>query len=229
MRRLAIDHEDLSVDILRIIASYIRSSSARMYLEALDSQKKADSDPLYFSTRLDKGEGKTFLEKISENSSMFPDFESSVAAIKDIIKQQRCTFEQVVKQSEEDGEYSLDLSNSIFINGALGRTNLQKTNLSEIYAVNFVLEGTDFSRANMVGAYLKRCSIKQCIFDKVELTDVKMVDLDFSFSGVSFEGANLEKVTFGKCIFDKTNFKSAKVQGCAFVISLLVDFMDRDE
>lgn len=65
-----------------------------------------------------------------------------------------------------------DLSGAIFTNARVFSCNLTNTNLTDIIAANTHFHDTDFTGANLRGAYMPRAEFTQSIFSKTDLWNV---------------------------------------------------------
>ena len=218
LKELAINNNDRAPIILRILASYIRSRSADVLSRVAGADKgnegeEAGQEIWYVPT--EQGRGKIDELSLNGTSSMLPDYESSLVAMKKIIDRQKGVFSNMVLECVGDGDYTLDLSNSIFINSALSKTDLTKTNLSQIHAVGFVFEGTTFKSANLVGAYFRKCDVKGCSFEEAEFSDTKIAEIDFQ--SVNFRMSTIGRdCEFKDCCFNNADFSGAKINIAAF-------------
>ena len=125
---------------------------------------------------------------------MPPDVEAAITMIKEIINEGEGEFEKIVKDCGL-GEYTIDLSNSILLNGALSRTSVKKANFSQSRIFGFDFRGTDFSDANLVAAHFENCSFVGCNFERAEMGEVRIVAPECPeenpFEGANFKGAEI--------------------------------------
>lgn len=113
--------------------------------------------------------------------------------------------------SDNTGEHFLacnlsskDLTRVIFIRSWLGRTNLSDSNLTEAVLEQADISGSDFTRATLVGANLRRIYSLGTKFTGANLQDVK------------FESALLYRADFSKSDLRGANFRNADVAACDF-------------
>jgi len=211
LRELAIGNGDRAGVILRILASHVRSTSSRIFHEIIEGGK---TYPLLClpMEKCQSGINAT----VRDGKSMPSDIEASLASIKEIINQKNSVFPSMIADCEGDrGRFTIDLSNSIFINSALSNTKLTKANLSQIHAAQFTFEYTSFKSANLSGAYFKACPVRGCSFDEAEFRETTMVDM--KFKKASFRGALFEKgCVFENCAFSHADFRDAEIHMSCF-------------
>ena len=122
---------------------------------------------------------------------MLPDVEAAITMVKEVINEGKDEFEKIVEKCEL-GEYTIDLSNSILLNGALSRTSVKKANFSQSKIFGFDFRNTDFSDANLVAAHFENCSFVGCNFEKAEMREVRIVMTPGYSDKAPFEGANFK-------------------------------------
>ena len=179
LRNLVRGNNHLHKAILRVIASFARTQS----MEIIRNGAKDES----VSTAVDIN----LIRKIAGEKSMSPDVEAAITMIKEIINEGEGEFEKIVKDCGL-GEYTIDLSNSILLNGALSRTSVKKANFSQSRIFGFDFRGTDFSGANLVAAHFEDCSFVGCNFERAEMGEVRIVMTPGYSDKAPFEGANFK-------------------------------------
>ena len=83
------------------------------------------------------------------------------------------------KTQREKTESDFDISNSVLENGDLSEANLAGFNLSDIQATGCIFKGTDFTRANLIGAIFRGgCDFSNAKFDQADVSnaDLSMED-----------------------------------------------------
>ena len=184
LRNLVRGNNHLYKAILRVIASFARTQS----MEIIRSEILAKDESV--STVVDVER----IRKIAGEKSMPPDVEAAITMIKEIINEGESEFEKIVKDCGL-GEYTIDLSNSILLNGALSRTSVKKANFSQSKIFGFDFRGTDFSDANLVAAHFENCSFVGCNFERAEMGEVRIVvpecPEENPFEGANFKGAEI--------------------------------------
>ena len=186
LRNLVRGNNHLYKAILRVIASFARTQSMEIIRNGVPAKDESVSTEVDIIKRI---------RKIAEEESMLPDVEAAITMIKEIINEGNDKFEEIVENCGL-GEYTIDLSSSILLNGALSRTSVKKANFSQSKIFGFDFRGTDFSGANLVAAHFEDCSFVECNFEKAEMREVRIV------APVSKENP-----------FKDANFKDAEVYG----------------
>ena len=179
LRNLVRENNHLYKAILRVIASFARTQS----MEIIRNGVKDES----VSTAVDIER----IRKIADEKSMSPDVEAAITMIKEIINEGEGEFEKIVKDCGL-GEYTIDLSSSFLLNGALSRTSVKKANFSQSKIFSFDFKGTDFSGANLVAAHFEDCFFAECNFERAEMREVRIVMTPGYSDKAPFEGANFK-------------------------------------
>jgi len=225
LRSLAITNDDRAAIVIRILASHVRSSSSDIIHKIVaknSNEKRRDSEETQKEEEkilcLPVEECRKALDVYAKKRTMPADIESSYAALREIIGEKNKILRSMrIEQKPKKGIHTLDLSNSIFINSALSRTNLTRANLSQIHANSFAFEGTCFDFANLTGAYFNRCTMEECDFNETEFQETTMVD-------IVLDNVHFRKATFvGRCEFIKCSFKSAVFKSAKFSRQCIFD------
>ena len=180
LRNLVRGNDHLYKAILRVIASFARTQSMDFIRREVFAKDES------VSTAVDI----EWIRKIADEKPMPPDAEAAITMIKEIINEGKGKFEKIVKDCDL-GEYTIDLSDSILLNGALSRTSVKKANFSQSRIFGFDFRHTDFSDANLVASHFENCSFVGCNFEKAEMGEVRIVAPECPEEN-PFEGANFK-------------------------------------
>ena len=211
LEKIAKDNPERHSTIMRIMTSYIRGETYRIFHRQLRKETNLIEEEL--------------VEKLA-NKPMPSDIEAAI----EVIRERQTYNDESLKINEKPpkSNFRFDLSNAYIFNANLGgnndkRSNFLKTDFSDSKMVECRFDRSDLSGSYFFSSDLRRSSfvesnLKNCEFKR----KTNLRDCDFkasNLSGSEFEDCDLTRSSFIRstlknCEFKETNFKECDLQGC---------------